>query len=55
VDLIVRRALIAPGQRDMGITAYVTACGPTPAEAARTLETALAAFAHALCPDSTLQ
>jgi hypothetical protein len=55
VDLIVRRALIAPGQRDMGISAYITACGPTPVEAARTLEAALAAFAHALCPDSTLQ
>jgi hypothetical protein len=60
VDLFVRRALIRPaqfdiGKLDLGITAYVTACGNTPAEAVDTLEAALAAFAHAFCPQSTLQ
>ena len=70
VDLIVRRAQIAPGQSDMGqldmgqldlgqlemgMTAYITACGPTPPEAVLTLEAALAAFADAVCPQSTLQ
>src|ERR1700691_6575250 len=53
VDLIVRRALIASGRMDLGpmdlgMTAYITACGPTPAQAARTLEEALIAFADAL-------
>jgi hypothetical protein len=55
VDLIVRSALIVSGEADMGITAYITACGATLAGAAQTLEAALAAFAHALCPVSTLQ
>jgi hypothetical protein len=65
VDLVIRRALIAPGPMDsdrmdlgpmdFGMTAYITACGPTPAQAARTLEEALIAFADALCPNSTLQ
>jgi hypothetical protein len=55
VDLIIRRALIAPDLADTGITAYFTACGPNRAEAAQTLEAALAAFVHALCPQSTLQ
>jgi len=55
VDLIVRRALIALNRMDLGMTAYITACGPTPAQAARTLEEALIAFADALCPSSTLQ
>ena len=54
-DLIIRRAFIAPGMSGMGITAYITACGPTPAGAARILEAALAAFAQALCAQSTLQ
>ena len=57
---ITRRALIASGRMDLGpmdlgMTAYITACGPTPAQAARTLEEALIAFADALCPGSTLQ
>jgi hypothetical protein len=60
VDFIVRRAVMALncvdwGPMDLGMTAYITACGPTSAEAARTLEQALIAFADALCPSSTLQ
>jgi hypothetical protein len=55
VDLIIRRAMITPDIMDTGITAYLTACGPTPAVASQTLEAALAAFADALCPHSTLQ
>ena len=70
VDLIVRRALIALNRMnlgrmdldpmdldpmDLGMTAYITACGPTPAQAVQTLEKALIAFADALCPSSTLQ
>jgi hypothetical protein len=59
-DLVVRRALMALnrvdwGPMDLGMTAYITACGPTPAQATRTLEEALIAFADALCPSSTLQ
>jgi hypothetical protein len=55
VDLIIRRAVIAPDLMDTGITAYITACGSTSAEALQTLEAALAAFVDALCPYSTLQ
>jgi hypothetical protein len=55
VDLIVRRAQMAPDLMDMGITAYFTACGATPAEAVRTLEASLAAFTGALCARSTVQ
>ncbi|MGO9336967.1 MAG: hypothetical protein ACLPY1_05605 [Terracidiphilus sp.] len=55
VDLIVRRALIEPDLMDTGITAYFTACGTAPTEAARTLEAALVAVAHALCAQSRLQ
>ncbi len=55
VDLVIRRALIAADETDLGITAYITACGTSPDEAARTLEIALASFTHVLSPDSTVQ
>jgi hypothetical protein len=55
VDLVIRRALIAPDIMDTGITAYLTACGPSEAEASRALQDALGAFADALCGHSTLQ
>jgi hypothetical protein len=47
-DLVIRRAFITPDVMDLGITAYVTACGESPAAAAKTLGAALAAFADAL-------
>lgn len=47
-DLIVRQASIAPGLLDLGITAYFTACGSTPAAAAAALASALAAFVDSL-------
>ena len=55
VDLVVRRALLSPERTSLGITAYITGCGATVAEAARTLEIALDAFANAVCDLSTLQ
>ena len=55
LDLILRRAFLAPEQMGLGITAYLTACGASPAEAARTLDAALAAFTSAFCADATLQ
>lgn len=54
-DLVVRRALTGMVGTELGITAYITACGATIPDASRTLEAALAVFADALCPDSTLQ
>jgi hypothetical protein len=54
-DFIIRRAIIDPGMNDLGISAYITACGPTAGEAKGTLESALDLFADALCPRSTLQ
>jgi hypothetical protein len=47
-DLIVRQASIAPGRLDLGVTAYFTACGSTPAAAAAALAFALAAFVDSL-------
>jgi len=47
-DLIVRQARIASGSYDLAITAYLTACGPTPDSARATLESALAAFVSAM-------
>lgn len=55
VDLIIRRAQIAPSLMDLGITAYITACGPSADEAKDTLEAAVAAFADAFCAQSKLQ
>jgi hypothetical protein len=48
VDLVIRRAFTAPELLGLGVTAYLTACGETTAEAKRTLEAALAAFTDAL-------
>jgi hypothetical protein len=47
-DLVVRRASIEPGLLNLGVTAYVTACGSTSADAAATLASALAAVAESL-------
>lgn len=55
VDFIVRRAMIIPDELNLGVSAYITACGATARDAQRTLESALALFADALCRDSTLQ
>jgi hypothetical protein len=55
LDLVLRRALVAPGSMSLGLTAYLTACSSSTAEAARVLEEALGAFTHALCANSTLQ
>jgi hypothetical protein len=55
VDLVVRRALIPESVADMGITAYMTACGATPGAAQSVLQRALATFARVLCPHSTVQ
>jgi hypothetical protein len=54
VDLIVRRAVVDvdrdANRLDLGMTAYISACGPTPAKSIDTLGAALAAFADALAP-----
>lgn len=55
LDLILRRALFAPEQLGSGITAYLTACGSSPAEASSTLSAALAAFTSAILSEATLQ
>lgn len=54
VDLIIRRAIIAPERNDLGITAYVTACGPTSNDANNNLASALRALADALVPVPTV-
>lgn len=51
-DLIVRRAIGGPDQTsdllDFGVTAYLTACGPTPSSAGANLAAALAILADSL-------
>ena len=47
-DLVVRRAWVAPGTCDFGITAYLTACGRDELSARATLAAALHAFADAV-------
>jgi hypothetical protein len=54
-DLIIRRAVVAPERLELGITAYLTSCGESSAEAARTLQTALGTFTDALCGRSTIE
>jgi hypothetical protein len=54
-DLIIRQALVPPGQTGLGITAYLTACGSAPAQAGETLQVALAAFAGTLAAQSTVE
>jgi hypothetical protein len=55
LDLILRRAIPAPDQQGLGVTAYLTACGPSPSAATRTLADALALFDGAFRVDSRLQ
>lgn len=50
VDLVARQASIAPGIDDLGITAYITACGPEDAAARHRLAAAATAFADTLLP-----
>jgi hypothetical protein len=47
-DLIVRRAIVAPSEQTLAITAYLTACGRSPSSARRNLSRALAAFSAAI-------
>jgi hypothetical protein len=54
-DLVVRRAYIAPDLAELGITAYITSCGESRAQAALAFQAALAAFTHVLCAHSTLK
>lgn len=50
VDLVVRRAWLAPGHPDFGVTAYCTACGSDLARARAVLNAALSALAGAVAP-----
>lgn len=52
LDLIIRRAFIAADRMDLGITAYLTACGASEGEAVQTLQAALVAFGGAFASGS---
>jgi hypothetical protein len=54
-DLVIRRAFINADRMDLGITAYLTSCGPSSTEAERTLAAALTALTDALGSHSTLE
>lgn len=55
VDLVVRSAAITPARIDIGMTAYLTASGPTAENANRVLQAALNKFVEALCSQSTIE
>lgn len=55
IDLIVRRANLIVEEFNLGITAYITACGSNETHAENRLADCLAVFASALCAGSTLQ
>ncbi|HKF50191.1 MAG TPA: hypothetical protein VKB38_22715 [Terracidiphilus sp.] len=48
VDLVIRRSAGSAEQAELGITAYVVACGPDPAGAGKILSSALCALADAV-------
>jgi hypothetical protein len=52
-DFIIRHALITPDRKDLGITAYLTACGSTRDEATAQLEAVLMVFADAVSRQSS--
>jgi hypothetical protein len=54
-DLVIRRAFITADRKDLGITAYLTTCGASSAEAERTLAAALTALTDALESHSTVE
>jgi len=54
VDLVIRRAYVAPDVMDLGITAYLTCCGASSPESTRTLSAALAAFPGAISARSSI-
>ncbi|MFZ0745017.1 MAG: hypothetical protein WAM85_11465 [Terracidiphilus sp.] len=47
-DFVVRQAVLVPERTDLGITAYLTACGQTPANAAEVLTAALAVLSDSI-------
>src|SRR5205085_1678083 len=49
-DFVVRRAFITPDLRDLGITAYLTACGPSQSNAFQQLSAAISAMVEAITP-----
>ncbi len=50
VDLVIRCVLIAPDVKNLGITAYLSACGATAGEASAVLQEAVSGFADAILP-----
>ena len=54
-DLVIRRAFITADRMDLGITAYLTSCGPSSRDAERTLAAALTALTDALESHSTVE
>ena len=51
-DLIVRHAMLFSDRTNLGITAYLSACGPTPGNASDVLAAALAVFADSIAPEA---
>jgi hypothetical protein len=50
VDMVVRRAHIRPGANDLGVTAYLTACGETESDAKSRLAECLLRFSQTIVP-----
>jgi hypothetical protein len=50
VDMIIRRAHNRPDENDLGVTAYLTACGETESDAKSRLADCLSLFSQAIVP-----
>jgi hypothetical protein len=55
MDLVIRQARLSPDKMGMGMTAYLTCCGSSDAQARTVLKAALAAFAEAFTAESKLE
>jgi hypothetical protein len=55
VDLIIRSAALSPDQMNIGITVYLTSCGPSAEDANQVLQAAISRFVDALCGRSTIE
>ena len=55
VDIVIRTAMIVPNVSDIGLTAYLTACGSNTEEAKSVLQSALENFAAIFFPDATVK
>ena len=55
IDLVIRRAIIAADEDELGVTAYLASCGTSIMNATHTLETALEMLTYAIRSHTTVK